>query len=367
MADPIVDIPHAGPWIVSGSDRSYDWIGPNSTMPGAGRMFAAFDRFFPFTRMIRGLRRLFGLGGDDMDGPQTLEVKGCGIEIIARGMTLRHDGGNRYVGERDIEGTKHRMELTVLSETEMTERWTFGVGGDAFDGISAEDKAKAAAAGVDLSGLASGLTMESDAPMTWRYTGDPTDYASVLEGCCEAVWLVWLKQRTYADGYGDPDLIAQAVAEGWDYEHLTSVVWLRGKAVQAVAAAEPSLAGVYDALWPLIERTAKAHADGTPVYETAGVTDPSGNITIEVESGPVDMRSILEHELVHVRQIEEFHESWSKDSGYDTPEEAWAAAVNDPDFAGPMEYEAYQGGMGVLEDWLRDNCPTYAARLPPGL
>ena len=151
MADLLAQVPYPGSWVVTGSDRDYDWIGPRSTLPGLGFVFEAFDRFIPFTRWLRAFRRIIGAGGDNMSGAQDLVLVECGMRIEARGMTLKPVGNNRFVGERNIHGTIHRMELTVTSPTEMEERWTWSISShEAPPGvIEPEALAKAEAQGID--------------------------------------------------------------------------------------------------------------------------------------------------------------------------------------------------------------------------
>jgi len=367
MADLLAQIPYPGTWVVTGSQREYDWIGPESTVPGLGFVFAAFDRFIPFTKWLRAFRRLIGAGGDNMSGPQNLVLVECGRRIETRGMTLKPVGNNRFVGERNIHGTIHRMELTVISPTEMEERWIWSISPEETppDVIDPDALAEAQALGIDLSGR---LVMESDnRPMRWTFTGDEEAAVEALADCCAAIWLSYLKQTSYRDGYADEALLAEAIANNWTYEQYTGVVSARGHAVRELARAH-SLQTFHDAMFPFLEALVIAHNGKAPAFETAGSTDSSGKVTVSKGKHAVQKQSILEHEWVHQRQVEEFEEAWlAEESDHASAKAEWEAKLEsepDPDYYTTIEVEAYTAGIKVYEDWLRANCETFAAFLP---
>lgn len=367
MADLLAQVPYPGSWIVTGSERDFDWIGPRSTLPGLGFVFTAFDRFIPFTRWLTAIRRMLGAGGDNMSGAMVLDLVECGKSIKTRDMTLKPVGNNRFVGERNIHGTIHRMELTVISPTEMEERWTWSISPDeAPPGvIDPEARARAEAKGIDLSGR---FLMESDdKPMRWKFTGDENAAVEELADCCAAIWLSYLKQTTYRDGYSDETLLAEAKANKWTYDQYTGVVSARGNAVRELAKAH-SLQTFHDAMFPFLEALVVAHNGKAPTYETAGSTDSSGNVTVAPGKHAVQKQSILEHEWVHERQVEEFEESWlASESDYPTSQAEWEAKLRtepDPDYYTTIEVEAYTAGIKVYEDWLRANCETFGALVP---
>ncbi len=336
--------PRSGTWRVRGSNRTYDWIGPRSTIPGAGNMFAVFDRYLPFTRFITWLRKLFGK--DDMDGAATVKLSDCSRLLETRGMVLERTG-NEFVVERDIEGTIHEMRLKAISDTEMIETWTFSLG-DATAEMTPEQIVEVQQAGVSIDSLKD-ILLERDAHMVWTYQGDPTTDYEWLPDCIEAIRRSIFTQRAYRDAYADPDLLALAIGQGWDYDNLTEAVYHRG---QLAAAAE---FGEVDELSRHISDVASALAkthDSQGVYETAGSTDTSGTVAISPGYDPIKQASIEAHEAVHVEQVAEFRQNWQPDGQNATVEEAIVAKFKDPETAAEWEPDAYQAGIDVYQEFL---------------
>ena len=231
--------------------------------------------------------------------------------------------------------------------------------------IDPDALAEAQALGIDLSGR---LVMESDnRPMRWTFTGDEEAAVEALADCCAAIWLSYLKQTSYRDGYADEALLAEAIANNWTYEQYTGVVSARGHAVRELARAH-SLQTFHDAMFPFLEALVIAHNGKAPAFETAGSTDSSGKVTVSKGKHAVQKQSILEHEWVHQRQVEEFEEAWlAEESDHASAKAEWEAKLEsepDPDYYTTIEVEAYTAGIKVYEDWLRANCETFAAFLP---
>lgn len=336
--------PRSGPWKVSGSNRTYDWIGPDSTLPGAGFVFAMFDRFIPFTKLITQIRRFFGK--DDIDGTTTVTLSDCTRILEARGMKLER-AGNVFVGQRDIEGTIHKMRLSAISDTEMIETWTFSIG-DMTKQMTPQQIADVAQAGVDVKDLKN-ILFEKDAHMVWKFQGDASEDYEWLPDCLEAIKRANFTQKAYRDGYADPDLLALAVAQGWDYDNFTEAVYHRG---QLKAAAEY---GEVDELSSLISDVASSLAKthgAVGEYETSGSTDTSGNVTISPGLNPIKQASADAHEAVHVGQVEELRENWEPGGEYATEDEAVEAAFKDPKVAAKWEPDAYQAGIDVYQEFI---------------
>lgn len=336
--------PRQGTWKVSGSDRKYNWIGPRSTIPGAGFVFAAFDRFIPFTRFIRWVRKMFGQ--DDLDGSVTVALSDCTRFLEARGLVLERKG-NVWVNKRNIEGTIHEMRLTGISDTEMIETWSFSIG-DMTTQMTPEQVTQAQQAGVDLADLKN-ILLERDPRMVWTFQGDATADYEWLPDCIEAIRRSIFTQRAYREAYADPDLLALAVGQGWDYGNFTEAVWHRG---QLATAAE---FGEVDQLSQHISNVASALAkthDMEGVYETSGTTDTSGNVSIPENYNPIKNASIAAHEAVHSEQVDAFRQNWQPDGEYDNVEDAIRAKFEDPRTAAEWEPDAYQAGIDVYQEFL---------------
>lgn len=336
--------PRSGTWQVRGSDRQYNWIGPRSTLPGAGFVFAAFDRFIPFTRFITWIRKLFGQ--DDIDGTTTVALSDCTRLLEARGMVLERKG-NEFIGKRNIEGTIHEMRLRAISDTEMIETWTFSIG-DATAQMTPEQLADVQAAGVSVDSLKN-ILMERDPRLVWTFQGDPSTDYEWLPDCVEAIRRSIFTQRAYRDAYADPDMLALALGQGWDYDNLTEAVYHRGQLATAAEFGEIDELSRY--ISDVANALAKTH-DMQGVYETAGATDTSGTVTIPPGYDPIKQASIAAHEAVHVDQVEEFRNNWQPGGEYATVEEAIDAKFKDPRTAAEWEPDAYQAGIDVYQEFL---------------
>ncbi|NND03302.1 MAG: hypothetical protein HKN91_11000 [Acidimicrobiia bacterium] len=343
MAEEMI-FPRSGTWKIRGSNREYNWIGPRSTLPGAGNVFALFDRFLPFTKFITWIRRMFG--NDDMDGTMTVKLSDCSRILEARGMVLERQG-NDFVGKRNIEGTIHEMRLATISDTEMVETWKFSIE-DATATMTPEQLADVQLAGVDIADL-KGILLERDAHMVWTFQGDVTAEYDWLPDCIEAVRRSIVSQSAYRDAYADPDLLALAIGQGWDYDNFTEAVYHRG---QLVLAAEY---GEMDELSQHISDVASALAKthGTEgVYEAAGSTDSSGTVAIPPGYDPIKQASVEAHEAVHVDQVEAFRQNWEPGGDYATVEDAIEAKFKDARTAAEWEPDAYQAGIDIYQEFL---------------
>lgn len=336
--------PRSGPWNVRGSNRSYDWIGPRSTIPGAGNVFAAFDSVLPFTKFITWIRKLFGQ--DDMDGTTSVVLSDCTRYLETRGLVLERFG-NEFVVKRDIEGTIHEMRLRAISDTEMIETWKFSIG-DASAQMTPAQLADVQAAGVPEKALKN-ILLEKDAHMLWTFQGDASADYEWLADCIEVIRRSVFTQRAYRDAYADPDLLALALGQGWDYDNFTEAVYHRG---QLASAAE---LGEVDQLSSHISNVASALAkthDAQGVYESAGSTDTSGNVSVPENYHPIKNASIAAHEAVHVDQVKEFREQWQPGGEYATVDEAIKAKFEDARTAAEWEPDAYQAGIDVYQEFL---------------
>jgi len=336
--------PRTGIWKVQGSNRTYDWIGPRSTIPGAGFVFAAFDRFFPFTRFIRWIRKMFGR--DDMDGTTTVKLSDCTRLLEARGMVLERTG-NEFVCKRDIEGTIHEMRLRAVSDTEMIETWTFSIG-DAAAQMNPEQLAQIQDAGIDPAALRN-ILLEKDARLVWTFQGDPSADYEWLADCVETIRRAIVTQRAYRDAYADPDTLALALGQGWDYDNFTEAVYHRGQLAAAAEFGEMDQLSQY--ISDVANSLAKTH-DMEGVYETAGSTDTSGTVQIPPGLNPVKAAASEAHEAVHVQQVEEFRQNWQPGGEYATADEAVEVKFQDPRTAAEWEPDAYQAGIDVYQEFL---------------
>lgn len=336
--------PRSGTWRVRGSNRKYNWIGPRSTIPGAGNVFAAFDRFMPFTRFITWIRKLFGR--DDMDGTTTVELSDCTRFLKTRDMVLERNG-SEFVAKRDIEGTIHEMRLHAVSDTEMIETWTFSIG-DATAQMTPQQVADAQSAGVSIESLKN-ILLERDAHLVWTFQGDASADYAWLADCVEAIRRSIFTQRAYRDAYADPDMLELALAQGWDYDNFTEAVQHRGRLATAAEYGEVDLLSQH--ISNVASALAKTH-DDEGVYEASGSTDTSGNVSVPENYNPIKRASIDAHEAVHVEQVEEFRQNWRPGGEHATVEEAIAAKFTDPRTAAEWEPDAYQAGIDVYQEFL---------------
>lgn len=365
MADVTPMIPLPGSWTASGSDRDYDWIGPDSTIPGAGFVFEMFDRHIPFTALITALRRFLGAGTDSLDGPVELQVADCGQKVVARGIELLPRIHNRFVGTKDLEGMTMRIELVVQSPTVMHEFVTWGMDGRTLrERMPADAQQAASKAGVELD-LDNGFVMESDEPVVWTFSGDEAAARDALLRCCDSVWLAYLHQVAYLDGFSSDELVATAVEGGWDLERLNSAVSARGKLAVTMIRGDQPLMATLATMGEHIVDLARVHAGHDVDHAVAGNTATDGTVTVTRQRETVVHHGIMEHERVHQRQIEEVEEAWDPDGPFETAEDEWIdLLVNDMDHYAALEVEAYEGGIQPLEDWIADNCPRHAPSLP---
>lgn len=336
--------PRSGTWKVRGSRRKYNWIGPLSTIPGAGAVFALFDRFLPFTRFITWVHKFFGQ--DKMDGMVTVKLSDCTRYLEARGMVLeRFD--NEFRVDRIVEGTIHQMRLTAISDTEMVETWRFLIG-DVTAQMTPEQLVQAQQAGVDVAGLQNTL-LEEDPQITWKFQGDTSADYEWLADCIEAVRRAAFTQAVYRDSYADPEMLELAIAQGWDYANFSEAVQHRGWLATAAEYGEVDrLSGhISDVATAL----AKTH-DDQGVYESAGSTDTSGSVSIPENYDPIKKAAVEAHEAVHTQQVAEFRQNWQPDGVHDTVEEAINAKFKDPRTAAEWEPDAYQAGIDVYQEFL---------------
>ena len=110
----------------------------------------------------------------------------------------------------------------------------------------------------------------------------------------------------------------------------------------------------------IVTRMAMSAVTGEKAYSSAGYTNASGKVTVESGKHPAIDRSVLEHERVHSRQVEEFTEAWQESDPGDTPTEGWINYLNtDVRNASAIEVEAYAASIEVVADWLAEHCPEF--------
>lgn len=377
MTDLLKDIPLDGTWVISSSERSYDWIGPDSTIPFAGHLFRAFDQYLPFTRMIRFLRKMFGKGSDSLDGSHTLTTLDCGAKLELIGMTFDRKG-NTYEAIHNIEGTLHRYRLEVQSEKHLVGSMKFGIGDGAK--IPPESLMQLEDAGIDAQALLSEIHMESDRPFTVEFAGSAEQEKQArrkIDACaCRMAFGTALNSVLLSAMYSLPD---------WN---------LPGASASAIAAkfmppvvqyAKPLMDGKPMGSSPT--DAAEASGKGTSSKKDTGTTIASVNVkqpwfvAIENVDGwnktvPVVQQSTAIHETVHQAQLRALRTETVAEHTADDNHKYEHPHDFDPDarlqdveaiekdyfdketlavFAAG-EIEAYAAEYEFLTDWLKQNC-----------
>ncbi len=380
MTDPLKTIPLEGTWTIASSERSYDWIGPDSTIPYLGRVFRAFDQFIPLTRMIRWLRKWYGRNTDSLDGSHTLTILECGGQIEFMGMTFDRKG-NAYEANHNIGGTLHQYRLEVQSDMQLEGSFTFEIAEGSH--ISPEGLTQLKDAGLDPQELLADIHMESDRPfaVTFSGSGEQEKQArkKISECECEAAFGAAVNAAILTALYSLPD-------------------WKRPRADRAKIIGK-FVPPVVDYVRPLIEGKPMGSAPvgtGGGKMKNAGKTLASvsvhqpGHVTIENkerwnELPPVVQQATAVHETTHQAQLRgrrteiigehtagEVHEhgddrsAGQKDVG--DVEDELDNSETEAQFAAD-EVEASSAEYEFLADWMQKNCKSgnFSASNLPGL
>lgn len=354
-------VPRAGEWSATGGDRDYDWIGPNSTLPGAGQVFAAFDRYFPFTKWITKVRDFFGAGDDEhYRGPQTVVVGDCGMTLTTRGLTLAWDGTS-YTSTQNIEGTLHEMRLEVASPYEMIERWTYSVGANT--DLPAEMQQQVEEAGV--AGLfGAPIRMEVHEPVRWRHTGEETPVDWIAD-CCAMMAAARIFVDRVRNAFADDGLYEQVMAENYlltpsaQADAYVDAVWVKSKldtaALEMVVPGGVAMTEFLAAMDHITFRIFTSEHTGKPAAQVAGSVSSSGQVTVNQQDNELKEALIRYHEEVHVEQRRQLIESM------DESDPALIVQLVDDKFGDPewfrvAEIEAYESEMAVIDAWLATYC-----------